>query len=99
MMSNIFYDNFKEMFEKNYPKKALEEDGVAATTTAAIPTKIAITPKMQKEYTDENSKMEDIGNISSIVPNITPSSMTSGATPIKKKSFLECLEDALNKRT
>jgi len=81
----------------NDNKTNLGEDGMAATTTASIPVKIAITQKMQKEYTDKNAKTES-AEIKDLVPPITPSAMTTANTPIKKKAFLEHLVDSLTKK-
>lgn len=93
-MSNIFYNNFKEMLEKDYPvKKSLDEDGVAGTTTAAIPVKVVVSKEKQKEYVDANKVLETT-EISKLVPPISPSA--NGIDMNRRKTFLEFLVDKID---
>lgn len=91
MNSNFFINSFNELLDQT---KALGEDGVAATTTAAIPVKVVVSPKAAEEYKKKNALEESTTDISKLVPNITP-----GETPIvKKKPFMEMLVDVLENR-
>lgn len=90
---NIFYNNFKEMLEKNYPTKSLDEDGVAGTTTAAIPVKVVVSKEKQKEYVDTNKVLETT-EISKLVSPISPSA--NGIDMNRRKTFLEFLVDKID---
>lgn len=84
--------NFEDMLGSTKP---LEEDGVAGTTTAAIPVKVVVTKEMQKEYTDKNKGIGETLDTQTIVAKVTRPAMSSIVIPVKRKSFLECLGDSL----